>query len=161
LGAGALLAWLWHTRNFGATQQVWFSRGGLILLVIILPILLLLPPARPWATVLGPVAQAVGFAALVDGAARGFGGVAGAVLTWRPLLWTGQISYGLYLLHNFSHWWAPRIMRQLTHYRQAYFANEILHVSYLIGLSFAAATVSWYLLERPLNRLKSHFRYTA
>jgi len=161
LGAGALLAWLWHARNFGATRQVWLSRGGLALLVTIVPILLLLPPDKPWAIVLGPIAQAVGFTALVDGAARGFSGVAGAVLMWRPLLWTGQISYGLYLLHNFSHWWAPRIMRQLTHYRQAYFTNEILHVLYLIALSFAAATMSWYLLERPLNRLKSHFRYSA
>jgi peptidoglycan/LPS O-acetylase OafA/YrhL len=161
LGAGALLAWLWHTRDFGATRQVWFSRGGLILLVTIVPILLLLPPDTGWSIVLGPVVQAVAFAALIDGAARGFSGVTGAVLTWRPLLWTGQISYGLYLLHNFSHWWAPRIMRQLTRYRQAYFASEILHVLYLTGLSFAAAALSWYLLERPLNRLKSHFRYTA
>jgi peptidoglycan/LPS O-acetylase OafA/YrhL len=161
LGAGALLAWLWHAHDFGATRQVWFSRGGLILLVTVVPVLLLPPPATSWAIVLGPVAQAVGFAALVDGAARGFGGAAGAVLRWRPLVWTGQISYGLYLLHNFSHWWAPRIMRQLTHYRQAYFSNEILHVLYLTGLSFAAASLSWYLLERPFNRLKSHFRYAA
>ncbi|MGA3006276.1 MAG: acyltransferase [Opitutaceae bacterium] len=161
LGAGAWLAWLWTSRDFGAARCVWFSRGGLVLLITIVPLLLVLPPATPWATVLGPGVEAAAFAALVDGAARGFTGPAGAVLSWRPLLWTGQISYGLYLLHNFSHWWAPRIMRQLTHYRQAYFTHEILHVLYLTALSFAAAALSWYLLERPLNRLKSHFRYSV
>jgi peptidoglycan/LPS O-acetylase OafA/YrhL len=159
LGAGALLAWLWHTRDFGVTRQAWFSRIGFTLLVTVVPVILVSPATHWLVILLGPVAFAAGFAALVDGAARGFGGAVGAVLTWRPLLWTGQISYGLYLVHNFSHWWAPRIMRQLTHYRYSYFPSEILHVLYMIGLSFAAASLSWYLLEAPLNRLKLHFRY--
>ncbi|HZP59182.1 MAG TPA: acyltransferase [Opitutaceae bacterium] len=158
LGAGAFLAWLWHERNLTPVRQRWLSRGGAVLFIAGLP-LWLCPPTMRWAVVLGPALQAAGFAALVDGAARGFGGVAGVLLTWRPLLWTGQISYGLYLLHNFSHWWAPRIMRQITHYRQAYFSSEVMHVLYLIALSFVAAALSWYLLERPVNRFKRHFHY--
>jgi len=65
------------------------------------------------------------------------------------------------LLHNFSHWWAPRILRQLTHYRMAYLPSETLNLIYLTALSFGAATLSWYLLERPLNRLKSRIAYAA
>ena len=70
LGAGALLAWLWYTRNFGATRLVWFSRGGLTLLVTIVPILLLLPPDTGWSIVLGPVVEAFAFAASAAWPAR-------------------------------------------------------------------------------------------
>ncbi len=161
LGAGALLAWLWHTRGAAAALPARWRRTGLVLLMTAVPAQILLWPEGRWSIVLAPVVQAVAFAALIDGAGRGFGGVVGAGLNWRPLRWTGQISYGLYLLHNFSHWWGPRILRQLTNYRQAYFTNEAIHVLYLTLLSFGAATTSWYLWERPLNRLKSRINYTA
>jgi len=132
---------------------------GLFLLCTAVPAQWLLLSGNFWSAVFAPVVQSVAFVALIDGAARGFGGAAGRVLLWRPLLWTGQISYGLYLLHNFSHWWAPRILRQLTRYRLSYFPTEILNVLYLVALSFAAAIASWYLLERPLNRLKGRLAY--
>ena len=161
LGGGALLAWLWHTRGSAAALPKRWRTAGLVLLVTALPAQWLFFSDSRWSTVLTPVVQSLAFVALVDGAARGFRGPAGAMLTWRPLLWTGRISYGLYLFHNFSHWWAPRVMRQLTHYRQAYFASEPMHVLFLFALSFGAATLSWYLLERPLNHLKGLLCYAS
>lgn len=161
LGGGALLACLWHHRGAAAALPTAWRITGLVLLFTVVPVGWLLSPGGLCGGVLLPMAESLAFVVLIDGAARGFGGFTGAVLTSRPLLWIGQISYGLYLLHNFSHWWAPRVMRQLTHYRQAYFANELLHVLFLVALSFCAATISWFLLERPLNRLKSRLGYAA
>jgi len=161
LGAGAWLGWLWHTRGAAAAVPGRWRAAGLVLLALDLPAHWLLASGSVWAPVLLPLAQSFAFLALIDGAARGYGGPAGAVLNWGPLRWTGQISYGLYLLHNFSHWWAPRILRQLTHYRMAYLPSETLNLIYLTALSFGAATLSWYLLERPLNRLKSRIAYAA
>ncbi len=161
LGAGAVLAWLWHTRGAAAALPARWRTVGLLLLVVAVPAELLLCSVNFWSAVFAPTLQAIAFVALIDGAARGFRGAVGSVLLWRPLLWIGQISYGLYLLHNFSHWWAPRILRQLTRYRLSYFPNEFLHVLFLTALSFGAAITSWYLLERPLNRLKSRLGYAA
>ena len=152
LGAGALLGLLWHEHNDTACAR-WRVLGFAALPVIAL-VLLCVPADHAAVRVLSPALQAVAFAALIDGAARGFTGVTGAILTWRPLIWIGQISYGLYLTHNFAHWFAPRLLRQLTHYRLSYFPSETLHVAFLLAISFAAATASWYLIERPFNRLK-------
>src|SRR5213075_1162115 len=39
---------------------------------------------------------------LVGRAWSGFGGLAGAILGSRPMVYIGRISYGLYLFHNFA-----------------------------------------------------------
>ncbi len=152
LGAGALLGLLWHERNDAASAR--WRRFGVAALFPVALILLCVPANHAAVRVLSPALQAFAFAAVIDAAARGFTGATGALLTWRPLLWIGQISYGLYLTHNFAHWLAPRLLRQLTHYRLSYFPSETLHVAFLLAISFTAATASWYLIERPSNRLK-------
>jgi peptidoglycan/LPS O-acetylase OafA/YrhL len=152
LGAGALLALLWHERNDAACAR--WRLFGLATLPVIALMLLCVPADHPAVRIFSPALQAFAFAAVIDGAARGFTGATGAFLTWRPLVWIGQISYGLYLTHNFAHWLAPRLLRQLTHYRLSYFPSETLHIALLLAISFAAATASWYLIERPFNRLK-------
>jgi peptidoglycan/LPS O-acetylase OafA/YrhL len=157
LGIGALLAWCWHTRLH---EAVWFRRWhSLALCLLVLVPALVRWPDHPAIRVLSPFVQALAFAALVHRAALGFDGALGRILTWAPLLWIGKISYGLYLVHNFAHWWGPRVLRQLTQYRMAYLPSETAHVCYLVALSFIGATLSWYLLEAPLNRLKNRFSY--
>jgi peptidoglycan/LPS O-acetylase OafA/YrhL len=70
------------------------------------------------------------------------------VLAWRPLRDIGRISYGLYLWHlpiflvldeertGLSFW--PRVVLQF-------------------GVTFAAATLSFVVVERPALRLKRRF----
>lgn len=159
LGAGALLAW--HRHASGAAMPAKWRRLGLVLV----PLALLAPfLGRPgldaaW-NVFIPSLQAFAFAALVDGAATGFTGLAGRVFLWTPFLWVGRVSYGVYLYHNNAHWLGPRILHKLTDYQTAYFSSELLHVLYLSALSLAAAAVSWFVLERPLNRLKDRLPFS-
>ena len=64
----------------------------------------------------------------------------------RPLVWIGKISYGLYLWHYPVFKWIK-------------YANAPWPVKLALALlgTFAVASVSFYLLERPLLRLKKRF----
>ena len=67
-------------------------------------------------------------------------------LTARPLRAVGRISYGLYLYHLPLYYWmlvpAPSGTRVVV----------------AIAASFAMATVSWFVVERPLLRVAARFR---
>jgi len=70
-----------------------------------------------------------------------------SILEWRLLVWIGSISYGLYLWHFL-------VYGALA--STGYDRNEI----FLIGfpLTFAIASLSYYLIERPLLQVKEIFR---
>lgn len=82
-----------------------------------------------------------------------------STLRWPAFVYLGEISYGIYLFHNFAHWLGPRLLRKLTHYRMSYFDNEAIHLGYLVTLSLLLAIASRHLVEQPINRLKN--RITA
>jgi peptidoglycan/LPS O-acetylase OafA/YrhL len=83
-------------------------------------------------------------------------GVAGATgsnapLSLRPLMWFGVISYGFYLWHNVFldiHWWSDEPTGGI---------RRVLLVA--IALGFAVA--SFYLLERPVLRLKRRWERSS
>lgn len=69
---------------------------------------------------------------------------------WGPLVYTGKISYGLYLWH----WiWTQILYPTLG---LAYISPTMAGLG--TALSFATATLSYYLLERPIMRLKDRFQ---
>jgi peptidoglycan/LPS O-acetylase OafA/YrhL len=72
-----------------------------------------------------------------------------AVLEWRPALWVGRRSYGLYLWHNAIFW-------MLTSVEAPQYPSLRFDVVRL-ALSFTAAALSYRYLEAPLLRLKSRF----
>lgn len=61
------------------------------------------------------------------------------LLTWRPCLWLGTISYGVYLLN-------PIILHLVNRYAEL---GPIGEPVCMIALTMVAATLSWYALERP------------
>jgi len=68
------------------------------------------------------------------------------LLTVAPLRAIGRISYAVYLYHlPLFHWLL---------YPQPTGANVLV----AIGATFAAATLSWFALERPLQRVSARFR---
>jgi peptidoglycan/LPS O-acetylase OafA/YrhL len=114
-------------------------------------------------------ALAILFVALVSRAARGFRGRAGALLEWRPIVFLGMISYGIYVYHNFTAVMVPTWARWMHLPDPSWIWGTMprypgLSVArHFLGLSLftcAAAAVSWTLYERPINRLKRHFQYT-
>jgi peptidoglycan/LPS O-acetylase OafA/YrhL len=69
------------------------------------------------------------------------------VLTSRPLVFTGMISYGLYLLHKIP----------FDAVKGRSFGQPALVLTLLVAGAYLLATASWYLYERPFLRLKRFF----
>lgn len=66
-------------------------------------------------------------------------------LVWRPLRWVGKISYGLYLWH-----WL--VVRSTSFYYLGYW-EPWAKLSLAVGIT----SISFYLVERPFNRLKKRY----
>jgi peptidoglycan/LPS O-acetylase OafA/YrhL len=69
-------------------------------------------------------------------------GVLGVVLSWAPIRYVGRISYGLYLWHYPLFLW-------LDHERTGLYGIRLLAVR--VAVTFAVATASFYLVERPVR----------
>ena len=82
----------------------------------------------------------VAYPALRDGWAR-------RVLSARPLVWLGRISYGLYMTHELGLWAARRLAGRS-------WASDLPTSLVALGLTVALASGSYYGLERPFLRLK-------
>ena len=92
---------------------------------------------------------------LIYCAAIGFSGILGMLLTRRPLLYIGKISYGIYIYHvpvaylmnlNGSNW--------LKHV-----PLPIPYPLVLLTATVTLAAISWHFFESPINRLKRLFPY--
>lgn len=81
----------------------------------------------------------------------------------KPFMFLGKISYGLYVYHCFI-WSIWAIFKVLfakvfpNNNSLTYFENLFENKSYLwILLLVICATLSWYLIEKPINNLKKYF----
>lgn len=149
LGMGALLAWRWTVRSEPVSARVLWTGVALAFILAVTPRSLV-------NMVLMNFACGLIFVWLVDRAARGR---LCAWLALRPLVYIGTISYGVYLVHNFT----PHIVGRLMSVMDLGTAFP----SRLGGLRFAAVTagsiglaaLSWHGLEKPINDLKRFFPY--
>jgi peptidoglycan/LPS O-acetylase OafA/YrhL len=73
-----------------------------------------------------------------------------SLLRFRPLAWTGRISYGLYLWH---------IPVFFVLGKPAHWTGAQIQIARFV-LVYAVAAISYYLLERPFLKLKSRFSAT-
>lgn len=93
---------------------------------------------------------------IVAAASLGRTGVAGRVLTAPPVRFIGRISFGLYIYHAYV--WA------LLQQHAGQLPGSLRHTGFPLLfagsiLTFALATLSWFALEQPANRLKARFPY--
>ena len=162
LGMGALLGLLRDGGGTSAAIRRWLGRVALGVGLTILAII--------FATGLYGIGWRLPFAArysayalvafwLIDRAADGFGGWTRAVLESPPLLYLGKISFGIYVLHLIVpegiRWVEARTGLDL-HFPAALGFGQF---AYVTAASVSLATVSWYVLERPINDLKRFFPY--
>jgi peptidoglycan/LPS O-acetylase OafA/YrhL len=87
---------------------------------------------------------AVVAAALIWGLERAPSGLLARALSLRPIAWTGRISYGLYLWH-----W-PAILA-ITVVPEPFASVQAGLDLVRVGVTFALATASFYLLEEPIR----------
>jgi peptidoglycan/LPS O-acetylase OafA/YrhL len=77
------------------------------------------------------------------------------ILRWSPLVYTGKIAYGLYLLHAPSSWAARLLIGRLTGF--AVKGHSALSVPITLVSAFIAASLSWRFFESPILSLKDRF----
>lgn len=157
LGAGALLA---VYRSEGASR----AGGAFGLLAALCFAGYLVADLSQPASALGGWAQWTAselllipvFLFVTNAAVEGIKGPVGMVLANRQMRFLGRISYGIYLYH-FLVLWAV-----IALFPAAPALTEQGPVRLIVcgGLTVLAASLSWFLLEEPLNRLKRNFPYT-
>jgi peptidoglycan/LPS O-acetylase OafA/YrhL len=81
------------------------------------------------------------------------------LLRWRPLTYTGEIAYGLYLLHAPASWVARRLVTRVFGIDLP--GHSALSVPITFLAAFLLAGVSWRYLESPLVALKERFTLRA
>ena len=101
------------------------------------------------------------FAWGVARASEGVGGWLGKILRFGPAVYLGRISYGLYVYHLFVKWSLDWVVPHTARYVRTSISEPILTnfgVRFLVTV--AVASLSWFLLEKPLNDLKRYFPYS-
>ena len=89
------------------------------------------------------------FGWLVWRAAEGSRGWPWRILETGPLVQLGQISYGVYLIHNF----APLVVPDFIAHQW------VPGLAFMFLFTVATALLSWRWIESPLLRLKKYFPY--
>ena len=104
-----------------------------------------------------PMLWALMFVWVINRASLGFTGVGAKILEFKPLAYTGKISYGIYVYHPFVYALLP-----ILFYRTGvdfFLLPRLLQFGLLVGTTVGMAALSWYFLESPINSLKNHFTY--
>jgi peptidoglycan/LPS O-acetylase OafA/YrhL len=86
---------------------------------------------------------------------------------WNPLVYIGKISYGIYIFHNFLYneyhpiAYSPgvKLVNWLNESNNIVLASLPVRVILLYGMVVVVATLSWYLFEKPINKLKDKYGY--
>jgi peptidoglycan/LPS O-acetylase OafA/YrhL len=69
------------------------------------------------------------------------------LLRLRPLVYTGRIAYGLYLLHEPASWLARKLLGNIE-------THSALSVPITFAAAFVAASVSWRFFESPFLKFQ-------
>jgi peptidoglycan/LPS O-acetylase OafA/YrhL len=86
---------------------------------------------------------------------NGFKGLFRKILENRVMIYIGRISYGLYIFHLFMN---PLYFKFLNQYINIQTSNLGYSLIFLL-LNIALASLSWFLIEKPINSLKRYFKY--
>ena len=149
LAAGAALGW--------CGGRLHAARGGWLLALIGFWMLMLAAVLRvgdpaQFKSVLVEPLEAGAFVLLVARTATGFDGIVARVLSLPGLVFAGRISYGLYIYHALVamvfNRWLPAPLRFVI-------AIPSLRLMVFGMATVAVATVSWSLIEQPINRLRA------
>jgi peptidoglycan/LPS O-acetylase OafA/YrhL len=148
LAAGAALGWCGG--RLKASPYGWVLAGLSLLMLTIAAVIRNSDPTKLASVLVEPL-EAAAFVILVARTATGFEGNIGRFLSSAGLVFAGRISYGLYVYHILVAMvldrWLPSQMRfvvTIPSLRLVVFGIVTLFI----------ATVSWRLLEQPINRLR-------
>jgi peptidoglycan/LPS O-acetylase OafA/YrhL len=104
LGAGALVAWAHSAGKERIVGRVGAWAAGVFLATKLVTVL---GWGRLDSNVWSVLFVSLAFLWIIEGAWRGFSGP-GRIMDWPVLCWLGKMSYGMFLLHNFTGLLIPR-----------------------------------------------------
>jgi peptidoglycan/LPS O-acetylase OafA/YrhL len=161
LGAGALLAMFLHRsegreRRYRTLQRIVLPVG--LIGYLALNAVTYRHESHRILFALHETAYAMFCCWLIASADRGIRGVAGRMLSLKPLVYVGRISYGIYAYHFFIPWVLARAFGQVGRTLPDPGASRFVLASIA---TVAVAGVSWHLFEGPINRLKARFPYSG
>lgn len=104
---------------------------------------------------------------LIAKAVNGYKGLMKWFLENSIVSYFGRISYGLYLYHNFVYnfFHTPqtslviRVLHKIQNAIPSITQNTVFELLYFFGITVFIATLSWFLIEKPVNNLKKYFTY--
>lgn len=155
LCGGALLA-LWFAN--GASLPGWnrlrsiglLGTAAALMLAAYYVVFLRGGPMNPQVPLLRTAAT-LAFMLFVGAAAIGRTGRVGRILTTSSVQYIGRISYGLYLYHLPVAW----VINNTLEFN---LPRNLGSLFIYTGITLAVASVSYYFIERPVNRFKDQFR---
>lgn len=163
LGMGAMLALLRHPQtHFNPARWLKDHKRLIMRLSFCAYVCIYIAYRNVWSSVwIGAweyTFLALFFACIVHAVSKGVRGIGGKILGFRPFLYLGKISYGLYIFHNLT---VYALVPTLTMFHLPREWAMLLPVRLLI-LAFwtvALSALSWHLVESPINNLKRKFPY--
>jgi peptidoglycan/LPS O-acetylase OafA/YrhL len=157
LGMGSLLSIVYHF-NRGLLHK-YLTRivlpGGIIAILVLYLLAYYKLKFRLLIT-FDDIAYSLIFCWLIGKASIGFKGIPGKILEYKPLIYLGKISYGIYVYHNL----VPILLSSIFILFGATYP-ETGWFSFLTSsaITILIASLSWFLFEKPINSLKRYFRY--
>lgn len=150
LGLGGLLAWLQVSDAPRLRQGLRLAQWPAL---VLLPFIGFAPEAV--FQIFAPLIVGLAGTFIIQKCVAGITGLPGRVFTLPTILYIGRISYGLYLYHALAAWIVPEGILSGT--LDGYY-EQMLAVAALRALACVAiASLSWQLMEQPLNRLKRYW----
>jgi len=155
LAWGALAALLLQQKRFPAIPNGLLLWGGLLgtLALCCVPRPDLGPIQLQFQPGIMQTVRALVFTVLIVGLWRDSTSWPARFLSLPPLVYLGKISYGLYLYHLLTFEPYAALVRALP------WVAKLDHNLALLLLTIAMASVSWFLVELPLNRLKDRLSF--
>jgi peptidoglycan/LPS O-acetylase OafA/YrhL len=83
------------------------------------------------------------------------------------VVYIGKISYGIYIYHHFVYNFyytnendiLSRIFRKLNNFSDGLGDNMLIKLAIVFPIVLIIATISWYIFEKPINKLKEKYDY--
>lgn len=152
LGLGALLGYLAHGRNTDRFRTPTWDLIGWIAFALMIAtgtsaVITSFGPANSFAVrdTLAGIASLV----VIAHAAAGYQGRVGDLLTWRPILYLGTISYGAFAYHL--------IVGGIVNYAEQAAGIQLpllVTATIAVALTIVVSAASWHFYEEPIVRLK-------
>ncbi len=156
LGTGGILAYLYLYKPFWfkkiASNKVLVSLSFVALLTLAGRILFDLEMFK---VTLMQFVWVLFFAAVIARSIFGFTGLIGFFLANPVIVYLGRISYGIYILHQF----VPSLVYASEPSWGYLIQNKYVAFMVFFAITIGASSISWFVLERPINRLKNKVKF--